>query len=98
MTTKEFALFKKTGLPLKEIRQQGLFLEGEHTPLDSVKIGRYRGSFRQGYQYKVVNQDGLERHETAIPVVKEGALDLTDPNSIYYKFSDLPEYAIGMWV
>ena len=97
MATKEFQMFKASGFPLKEIRRQGLTNNGEHTPLDSVQVGRFRGSFGKCYQYKVVSHNS-QRWETAIPQVKRGALDITDSNSIHYKVSEIPECAVGMWV
>lgn len=77
MATKEFQMFKATGLPLKEIRRQGLTNNGEHTPLDSVQMGRSRSSFGKCYQYKVVSHNS-QRWEISIPQIKEGALDITD--------------------
>lgn len=97
MTTTEFELFKQTGIPLKEIRKQGLTNRGQHTPLESVITGRFRGSFHKCYQYKVVDSES-ERWEAAIPQVKEGALDLTNPSSYCYRNSEIPASAVGSWI
>lgn len=96
MATKGFEIFKKTGIPMSQIRKEGLDLSGEYVPLESVVQGRFRGAFSKCYQYKVISSEG-EHYECAIPELKPGEGEVCK-ESLRYRNSEVPSYAYGNWI